>query len=158
MEQKHFFGLDSGWAYEVLMILSLFLIGFAFAGLTRRLLVEPRHIIWPGLLSSTALISTLHGRVTATSEKGYGATLLTSYPTDWLIRKASGKLSAFAFFCIMFTASFCWYWLPDFLFPALSYFNFPCWIRPDSPVVNQVFGVSSGMGLLPLTFDCGWFQ
>ena len=74
VEQKHFFGLDSGWAYEVLMILSLFLIGFAFAGLTRRLLVEPRHIIWPGLLSSTALISTLHGRVTATSEKKYGAT------------------------------------------------------------------------------------
>lgn len=73
VEQKHFFGLDSGWAYEVLMILSLFLIGFAFAGLTRRVLVEPRHLIWPGLLSSTALISTLHGRVTSTSEGGYGA-------------------------------------------------------------------------------------
>lgn len=73
VEQKHFFGLDSGWAYEVLMILSLFLIGFAFAGLTRRVLVEPRHLIWPGLLSSTALISTLHGRVSSTSAGGYGA-------------------------------------------------------------------------------------
>ena len=80
---------------------------------------------------------------------------LTLHLTDKFTRKSHGRLSAFSFFCIMFTASFVWYWLPDFLFPALSYFNFPCWVRPHSPVVNQVFGVSSGMGLLPLTFDCG---
>lgn len=50
--------------------------------------------------------------------------------------------------------SFCWYWFPDFIFPALSYFSFPCWIKPESKVVNQIFGMSSGMGLLPITFDC----
>lgn len=37
---------------------------------------------------------------------------------------------------------------------CLSTFSFPCWINPSSPVVNQVFGMSSGMGLLPITFDC----
>lgn len=36
--------------------------------------------------------------------------------------------------------------------PELLYF--PCWIKPDDRVVNQVFGMTSGMGLLPLTFDC----
>jgi hypothetical protein len=50
--------------------------------------------------------------------------------------------------------SFCWYWFPDFIFPALSYFSFPCWIKPKNKVVNQLFGMSSGMGLLPITFDC----
>lgn len=64
------------------------------------------------------------------------------------------KISRYGFFTLVCCVSFCWYWFPDFIFPALSYFNFPCWIRPKSPVVNQVFGMKSGMGLLPITFDC----
>jgi hypothetical protein len=27
------------------------------------------------------------------------------------------------------------------------------WIRPNSPVVNQIFGGSSGLSLIPITFD-----
>ena len=64
------------------------------------------------------------------------------------------KISRYAFFSFVCLASFCWYWFPDFIFPALSYFNFPCWINPKSPTVNQIFGMNSGMGLLPITFDC----
>ncbi|KAJ0418813.1 OPT oligopeptide transporter protein-domain-containing protein [Aspergillus carlsbadensis] len=148
VEQKKFFGLDSGWGYQLLMILSLFLIGFAFAGLTRSVLVEPRKIIWPGVLSATALMSVLHNR--KSSEDNDDTSRLESDAPR------SRKMSGFAFFCLIFAVSFCWYWLPDFLFPALSYFSFVCWIRPDSTVINQVFGVSSGMGLLPLTLD--WSQ
>lgn len=64
------------------------------------------------------------------------------------------KMSRYAFFTIAGTVSFCWYWFPDFIFPALSTFNFPCWIAPKDKVVNQLFGMTSGMGLLPITFDC----
>lgn len=53
-----------------------------------------------------------------------------------------------------FAASFVWYWFPDFIFPALGYFTWVCWIAPRNPVVNQVFGMKSGIGLLPFTFDC----
>ncbi|EKG16222.1 Oligopeptide transporter OPT superfamily [Macrophomina phaseolina MS6] len=49
-----------------------------------------------------------------------------------------------------------WYWLPDFLFPALGYFTIVCWIAPKNPVVNQIFGMKSGIGLFPLTLD--WSQ
>ncbi|KAE8381469.1 oligopeptide transporter [Aspergillus bertholletiae] len=140
VEQKMFFGLNSGWAFQILMILALFLIGFAFSGLTRPALVEPRKVVWPGLLSVTALTATLHRRRKAGANES----------------NSSRKISTLGFFCLVFLGSVCWYWLPDFLFPALSYFNFPCWINPDSPAVNQVFGVSSGMGLLPLTLD--WSQ
>lgn len=63
-------------------------------------------------------------------------------------------MSRYAFFSLAFCISFCWYWFPDFIFPALSYFTFPCWINPKSTVVNQLFGMESGMGLLPITFDC----
>ncbi|KAL2809107.1 OPT superfamily oligopeptide transporter [Aspergillus granulosus] len=149
VEQKKFFGLDSGWDYQLLMILSLFLIGFAFAGLTRSILVEPRQIIWPGVLSATALMSVLHNRKMSTGES-YDCTRPGSD------NQRPQRMSGFAFFCLIFAVSFCWYWLPDFIFPALSYFSFVCWIKPGSPVINQVFGVSSGMGLLPLTFD--WSQ
>lgn len=63
-------------------------------------------------------------------------------------------MSRYRFFMVAFCASFCWYWLPDFIMPALGYFTFICWAAPNNTVVNQVFGMNSGMGLFPLTLDC----
>ncbi|KIO28857.1 hypothetical protein M407DRAFT_229100, partial [Tulasnella calospora MUT 4182] len=45
--------------------------------------------------------------------------------------------------------------LPGYLFTALSYFSFICWIWPRNVVVNQLFGSVSGLGLNFLTFDWG---
>ena len=39
---------------------------------------------------------------------------------------------------------------------GLSYFSWICWIAPDNLAVNQVFGMVTGLGLFPLTFD--WSQ
>ncbi|KAM0572160.1 hypothetical protein ACHAP6_008810 [Verticillium nonalfalfae] len=44
----------------------------------------------------------------------------------------------------------------DFIFPALGYFTFVCWAAPNNAVVNQIFGMKSGLGILPVTFD--WSQ
>lgn len=74
-----------------------------------------------------------------------------AYSGDWTI-------SRYRFFMLALGASFCWYWLPDFIMPALSYFTFICWAAPSNRVVNQIFGMNSGMGLLPLTFDCEKFD
>jgi hypothetical protein len=38
----------------------------------------------------------------------------------------------------------------------LSSFAFVTWLAPDSPIVNQLFGFSTGLSLLPITFD--WTQ
>lgn len=43
-----------------------------------------------------------------------------------------------------------------FLFTALSYFSYACWIAPNNAVVNELFGVSTGLGYGMLTFD--WLQ
>jgi hypothetical protein len=140
VEQKSFLGWDAGWAFEMLMILSLFLIGFAYAGFTRSALIYPHNIVWPQLLSTTALNAVLHR-----------GGLSTGHPQS----KKTWQISGYAFFCIVFLGSLCWYWLPDFAFPALGYFGgFPGWIQPDNVMLNQIFGVSSGIGLLPLTLDC----
>ena len=60
IEQKKFFARDTPWGFEIMMILALYLIGFAFSGLTRSSLIEPKSIVWPGLLSTTALTGVLH--------------------------------------------------------------------------------------------------
>lgn len=43
-----------------------------------------------------------------------------------------------------------------YLFQALSYFSFICWIKPRNNLINTLFGVGTGMGLSMLTFD--WSQ
>lgn len=53
-------------------------------------------------------------------------------------------VGACAFFC---------YWLPGLMWTGLSYFTWICWIVPQNIVVNQVFGMVTGMGLFPLTLD-----
>ena len=42
------------------------------------------------------------------------------------------------------------------IFQALSYFCFATWIAPNNVVVNQLFGFTTGLGLIPITFD--WTQ
>lgn len=56
-----------------------------------------------------------------------------------------GGITRERFFSFVFLGSFCWYWFPDYIFQAMSYFNWVCWIVPDNVVINQLFGYSSGL-------------
>ncbi|GME49782.1 hypothetical protein GTA08_BOTSDO13685 [Neofusicoccum parvum] len=137
-EQRVFYGVKCGWGFEIIITLATILFGFSLAGLCRSIIVEPPAIMWPGVFGDTALNHALH--FTEKERKD---------STKW-------KASRYTFFLIAFSISFCWYWFPDFIFPAMGYFTFVCWIAPKNAVVNQVFGMKSGIGLLPLTFD--WSQ
>jgi hypothetical protein len=44
---------------------------------------------------------------------------------------------------------------PSYLFTALSSFSWVCWIAPNNVKVNQMFGVTHGLGMGLLTFDWG---
>ncbi|KAJ5641340.1 Sexual differentiation process protein isp4 [Penicillium lividum] len=46
--------------------------------------------------------------------------------------------------------------LAGYIAPFLSTFAFVTWIRPQSVVINKLFGCSTGLSLVPLTFD--WTQ
>jgi OPT family oligopeptide transporter len=139
-EQRFFYGFNAGWGFELTMTLATIIFGFALSGIFRAVVVEPPGFVWPGVLGNTALNNALFSRK-QDSDSG---------------SQRKWKMSRYRFFMIAFCVSFCWYWLPDLLFPALGYFTFICWAAPDNAVVNQVFGMKSGMGLLPLTFD--WSQ
>jgi len=95
-------------------------------------------MIWPQNLVACTLLNTLH----AGEDSNLGG--------------GGGGISRFRFFMYAFAAAFAWTFLPAYLFTALSTFSWICWIRPNSPVVNQLFGVESGLGMGMLTFD--WAQ
>ncbi|KAJ5886306.1 uncharacterized protein N7473_008980 [Penicillium subrubescens] len=136
VEQHKFYQQEVPIVYQLLLIISTQVLGYAFAGLTRRFLVRPSAMIWPGTLMSTAMFSTMH----KTANK-----------------KADGwSISRYKFFILVWAGAFVWYFVPGLLMPALSYFNVVTWFAPKNVVVSNLFGVASGLGMLPLTFD--WAQ
>ncbi|KAI1107756.1 OPT-domain-containing protein [Jackrogersella minutella] len=136
VEQTQFYKQDVSIIYQLLLTLSTQILGYTFAGLTRRFLVRPAGMIWPGTLMSAAMFTTLH------KEENKPA-------NGW-------RISRWRFFFIVWIAGFFFYFLPGLLMPALSYFNVVTWFAPDNVVVANLFGVASGLGLFPLTFD--WAQ
>ncbi|KAJ5961100.1 uncharacterized protein N7479_008250 [Penicillium vulpinum] len=136
VEQHKFYNQDVPIMYQLLLIISTQVLGYAFAGLTRRFLVRPSAMIWPGTLMSTAMFSTMHKSVN---------------------KKANGwSISRYKFFVIVWAGAFLWYFVPGLLMPALSYFNVITWLAPKNVVVSNLFGVASGLGMFPMTFD--WAQ
>lgn len=63
------------------------------------------------------------------------------------------RFSGYRYFLYVALASFVWYWLPGVVWQGLSVFSFVTWIRPNNATLNQLFGVFTGLSLIPLTFD-----
>ncbi|KAE8445392.1 hypothetical protein EG329_013405 [Mollisiaceae sp. DMI_Dod_QoI] len=136
VEQTQFYNQKVSITYQLLLILSTQILGYTFAGLTRRFLVRPGGMIWPGTLMSAAMFTTLHKEENTVAN-------------GW-------KVTRWRFFFVVWLSSFMFYFLPGLLMPALSYFNVITWFAPDNVIVANLFGVASGLGLFPLTFD--WAQ
>lgn len=154
--QKVYYNQEYSFLYQWMMVMSTQLIGFSIGGIARRFLVQPPSMIWPANLVNCALFNTLHHQQYA----GIGN---------------RGGISRERFFAYGVLASSCWYFFPGYIFQArkcllhyycsclphfhnqaLSYFSWICWIVPDNAVVNQLFGVASGLGMSLITFD--WAQ
>lgn len=136
VEQTQFYKQEATITYQLLLTLSTQILGYTFAGLTRRFLVRPSGMIWPGTLMSAAMFTTLH------KEEN---------------KEANGwRISRWKFFYAVWLGAFLFYFLPGLLMPALSYFNVITWFAPDNVVIANLFGVVSGLGLFPITFD--WAQ
>lgn len=59
-EQRVFYGLSLGWGFEITITLATMLFGFCLAGLSRSIIIEPKGLVWPGVLGNTALNTALH--------------------------------------------------------------------------------------------------
>jgi OPT family oligopeptide transporter len=132
LTQKIFYGQQVPFSYQIMIALSSQIIGFSLGGIMRRFLVWPASMIWPGALVNCALFNTLHRNYSETDRR---------------------HISREKFFCLTLACSFVWYWVPGYLFTALSVFNWVCWIVPNNVIVNQLLGTQSGLGMSIFTFD-----
>ncbi|KAF1974810.1 OPT-domain-containing protein [Bimuria novae-zelandiae CBS 107.79] len=136
VEQTKFYNQDLGIVYQVLLTLSTQILGYALAGLTRQYLVRPSGMIWPGTLVPATMFTALH------KDENKPANGWTISPSKFFVRVLIGAVA--------------FYFLPGLLFPALSYFSVITWFAPKNVIVANLFGISSGLGLFPVTFD--WAQ
>ncbi|KAK5111395.1 hypothetical protein LTR85_012169 [Meristemomyces frigidus] len=133
-----FFGQEwaAKWGYQACVLLSMQIFGFSLAGMVRRYIVYPPQMIYYFNLSQASLNNALHNAN-------------DSHVNSW-------RISRYKFFMIAFTAMFCYFWLPNTIFPTLTYFNWPTWIKPHGTVLSTLMGsYYYNLGLNPFinTFD-----
>lgn len=123
------------FGYQVLLILSTQFIGFGLAGILRKFTIYPVKALWPTVLPSLALNRALLVPERKESINGW-------------------KISRYNFFFIVTASSFLYFWLPNYLFAALSTFNWLTWIAPDNFVLAAITGSETGLGINPIpSFD-----
>ncbi|KAK9450478.1 OPT oligopeptide transporter protein-domain-containing protein [Limtongia smithiae] len=125
----------AGFGFLFLMAAVTNFFGFGLAGVLRRYVVYPTKAVWPTVLPIMMLNKTLLLDEKKQSIHG------------WLITK-------YKFFWTIFICSFVYFFLPDYLFTALSSFNWMTWIAPQNKALAFVTGSKMGLGFNPwTTFD-----
>ncbi|WOO80299.1 Oligopeptide transporter 2 [Vanrija pseudolonga] len=131
------YGHDFG--YQLLNTLGSNFVGYGLAGLTRRFIVYPSYCVWPGSLATLALNKAFHSDDSGGVPGPFGRIY------SW---------SRLRLFTVALIVTFVYWWIPGYLFEALSYFNWLSWIAPYNPTYNMIVGFKNGLGLNPLpTFD-----
>lgn len=125
--------------YKILLLLATQLMGLGFAGLLRRFVVYPTQTFWPNILPTLALNKAL--LLPEKRETIHG----------W-------SMSRYKFFFIFFIGMCLYFWIPDVLFNALSYFAWMTWIAPNNFNLAVVTGSQFGLAFNPISsFDWNVF-
>lgn len=124
------------FGYQLMLTLFVQLMGMGFAGYLRRFSVYPIKALWPTVLPTIAM-----NRALTRPERKENI-------NGWTI-------SRYRFFFVCASGMFFYYWLPGYLFKAMSTFNWMTWISPENVTLAILTGSSLGLGLFnPVTtFD-----
>ncbi|XAR73036.1 hypothetical protein NMG60_11019887 [Bertholletia excelsa] len=114
----------AGW----ILIITTQVLGYGWAGLLRKYVVEPAHMWWPSTLVQVSLFRALH-------------------------EKDKERMSRAKFFLIALICSFCWYLVPGYLFTTLTSISWVCWAFSHSLTAQQLGSGMKGLGLGALTLD-----
>ncbi|KAK8693063.1 hypothetical protein V6N13_070661 [Hibiscus sabdariffa] len=128
---KIFYKKRMSFLVALLVVLTTQVLGFGWAGIFRRYLVEPAAMWWPQNLVQVSLFRALHEKE----------------------EKAKGRLTRNQFFLIAFTCSFAYYVFPGYLFPTLTSLSWFCWLFPTSVVAHQLGSGLRGLGIGAIGFD-----
>ncbi|KAK9243528.1 OPT oligopeptide transporter protein-domain-containing protein [Lipomyces tetrasporus] len=129
---------NSEWVQYGFLFLMAFVtqfFGFGLAGIMRRYVVYPTKAVWPTILPILQLNRALLLPETKQNING------------WTISK-------YKLFWITFVSMFVYFFIPDYLFTALSTFNWMTWIAPKNKKLAFITGSRMGLGINPwTTFD-----
>ncbi|KAK9468751.1 OPT oligopeptide transporter protein-domain-containing protein [Lipomyces arxii] len=136
MKLDMFFGNHwIGYGFMWVMSFSVQFFGLGLSGILRRWCVYPVKAVWPTILPGLQLNRALLSHEKKTSING------------WTISK-------YKLFLILLACSFLYFFIPNFLFTALSTFNWMTWIAPTNKNLAFVTGSRLGVGFNPIaTFD-----
>ncbi|KAJ4956467.1 hypothetical protein NE237_013250 [Protea cynaroides] len=114
-----------------LLIITTQVLGFGWAGIFRKFLVEPAEMWWPSNLVQVSLFRALHDKE----------------------KRGKGQLNRNQFFLIAFICSFAYYVFPGYLFPKLTSLSWVCWAFPTSVLAHQLGSGLNGLGIGAVSLD-----
>ncbi|EXB29550.1 Oligopeptide transporter 3 [Morus notabilis] len=127
---KAYYKQSVNFLCALLIVLTTQILGYGWAGMLRRYLVDPVEMWWPANLAQVSLFRALHEK----EDKKKGMTRMK-------------------FFLIAMGASFAYYALPGYLFPILTFFSWVCWAWPHSVTAQQIGSGYHGLGIGAFTLD-----
>ncbi|KAJ0946837.1 putative oligopeptide transporter, OPT superfamily [Helianthus annuus] len=114
----------------LIIVLTTQILGYGWAGMLRRYLVDPVEMWWPSNLAQVSLFRALHEKES----------------------KAQG-MTRMRFFMIFLVLSFAYYALPGYIFPILTFFSWVCWVWPHNITAQQIGSGYNGLGVGAFTLD-----
>ncbi|KAH9744369.1 hypothetical protein KPL70_003670 [Citrus sinensis] len=115
----------------LLLALTTQMLGYGWAGIFRRYLVDSPYMWWPANLVQVSLFRALHEKE----------------------KRPKGRLTRIQFFFVVFVSSFAYYIIPGYLFPSLTALSFVCWIWKRSVTAQQIGSGLSGLGIGAIGID-----
>ncbi|XP_076915686.1 oligopeptide transporter 7-like [Bidens hawaiensis] len=128
---KIFYKQHMSFFVSLVVVLTTQVLGFGWAGIFRRYLVEPAEMWWPSNLVQVSLFMALHEKE----------------------KRPKGGLTRTQFFLIAFTCSFAYYIFPGYLFQMLTSLSWVCWIFPSSIMAQQIGSGLHGLGIGAIGLD-----
>ncbi|KAH7567617.1 hypothetical protein JRO89_XS07G0105100 [Xanthoceras sorbifolium] len=129
---KAFYFRNISFFSSWILIITTQVLGYGWAGLLRKYVVEPAQMWWPSTLVQISLFRTLQENEEKDGKR---------------------RLSRVKFFGIALVCSFCWKLFPDCLFQTLQSIAWVCWAFPKSVTAHQLGSGLSGLGLGAITLD-----
>ncbi|XP_058003120.1 oligopeptide transporter 1 [Hevea brasiliensis] len=128
---KAFYHKDVHPLAAFLLSLTTQMLGYGWAGVFRKFLVDSPYMWWPANLVQVSLFRALHDDETR-PKKG---------------------LTRLQFFVVVFVSSFAYYIVPNYLFPSITALSFICWIWKDSITAQQIGSGLKGLGIGSFALD-----
>ncbi|KAB1221651.1 Oligopeptide transporter 1 [Morella rubra] len=107
------------------------LLGYGWAGIFQKFLVDSSYMWWPSNLVQVSLFRTLY---------------------DVEVRP-KGSLTRLQFFLVVLVSGFAYYIVPNYLFPSITAMSFVCWIWKDSVTAQQIGSGLRGLGVGSFALD-----